>query len=372
MTMTVGVNRAGVLPAAHNRGDVSLVGVTKTYSGRAAVCDVSLDVEAGEFISLLGPSGCGKTTLLRILGGFERPTRGDVLLNGISILNVAPEQRAINTVFQSYALFPHMNVAQNIAFGLRQRKVGKQETGRCVAEALAMVHMSRFAKHKPAMLSGGQQQRVAVARALVNRPDVLLLDEPMSALDRKLREEMQIELKLLQRELGITFIFVTHDQEEALAMSDRIAVMNEGHIVQIGNGNEIYSRPANRFVADFIGKQNFFEVVGRAPGAVHTDDGTFYVDPVAIDGDGEIVAAVRPELISFDHDGKGAADPEQNTLSGIVSSILFLGDMIQVVVTTTAGNKVIIRRVRRDIPPLKEGQPVRCTFSRADTRVYAK
>lgn len=368
---TVEVNGAAASSAVRNRGAVSLVAVTKIYNGRSAVCDATLDIEAGEFISLLGPSGCGKTTLLRILGGFEQPTRGDVLLDGVSILNVPPEQRVINTVFQSYALFPHMNVAQNIAFGLRQRKVGKQETGQYVAEALAMVHMSRFAKHKPAMLSGGQQQRVAVARALVNRPDVLLLDEPMSALDRKLREEMQIELKLLQRELGITFIFVTHDQEEALAMSDRIAVMSDGCIVQIGNGDEIYSRPADRFVADFIGKQNFFEVVGHAPGAVHTDDGIFYVDPVDIAGGDEIVVAVRPELISFD-DGKAAADPEQNSISGIVSGISFLGDMTQVVVTTTAGNNVMVRGVPRNIPPLQEGQPVRCTFSRADTRVYKK
>ncbi|MGW0038928.1 ABC transporter ATP-binding protein [Gordonia sp. NPDC003376] len=356
------------------RGAVSLRGITKVYdNGHVAVAGIDVDIAAGEFVSLLGPSGCGKTTLLRMLAGFERPTAGDILLDGRSIIDAPPERRPINTVFQSYALFPHMTVAQNVGFGLRQRKVGKKEIGVRVAEALGLVQMTRFADRKPSMLSGGQQQRVALARALANRPDVLLLDEPMSALDRKLREEMQVELKLLQKELGTTFVFVTHDQEEALAMSDRIVVINEGHIAQIGDGRAIYAEPVDHFVADFIGKQTFFDVTGGVDdhGRIQTTDGAFRVGN-SIDGlTGDLVVSVRPESIWFAENQKDLDDAD-NLISGTASGISFLGDVMQVVVTTAAGTEIMVRGATRNFPPLTEGQQVTCTFDGLDTRVYGK
>ena len=220
--------------------------------------DISLTVQAGEFLSLLGPSGCGKTTTLRLIGGFEFPDDGSIQISGRNVENLPPHKRPVNTVFQAYALFPHMKVADNVAYGLRLSGVPKAEIADRVSRALDMVRMTAFATRKPAQLSGGQQQRIALARALVNRPAVLLLDEPMSALDRKLREEMQVELKLLQQELGTTFIFVTHDQEEALSMSDRVAVMKDGRIEQIGTASSVYDAPESAFVAGFIGRQNSF------------------------------------------------------------------------------------------------------------------
>ena len=238
-------------------GQLEIRGVTKRFGSHTALSELDLTVEAGEFLSLLGPSGCGKTTLLRMIAGFEEPTTGHILLSDQDLVGVPAHRRPVNTVFQSYALFPHMSVSDNVAYGLKQKRVPKAEIRERVIEALRLVQMDGLADRKPDQLSGGQQQRVALARALVNRPQVLLLDEPMSALDRKLREEMQIELKRLHAELGMTFVFVTHDQEEALAMSDRIVVLDAGKIQQVGTAEEIYSRPANRFVAGFIGKQNF-------------------------------------------------------------------------------------------------------------------
>ncbi|OPX16244.1 ABC transporter ATP-binding protein [Gordonia sp. i37] len=360
-------------PVPTTRGAVALRAIRKVYAnGHVAVTGIDLDVAAGEFVSLLGPSGCGKTTLLRMLAGFERPTAGDILLDGASIVDVPPERRPVNTVFQSYALFPHMTVAQNVGFGLRQRKVAKKEIGQRVADALDLVQMTRFADRKPAMLSGGQQQRVALARALANRPDVLLLDEPMSALDRKLREEMQIELKLLQKELGTTFIFVTHDQEEALSMSDRIVVMSEGRIAQVGIGKDIYAAPTNRFVADFIGKQTFFDVTGDyEDGRIATTDGRFAVAEISADATGGLVVAVRPEAIWF-AENDSDVDAADNVVSGTAAGVSFLGDLTQVVVTTDAGTEVLVRGATRNFPPLHEGQRVRCTFAASDARVYAK
>lgn len=359
--------------SAAQRGAISLHGVTKVYdNGHVAVTNIDLDVAAGEFVSLLGPSGCGKTTLLRMLAGFERPTEGDITLDGTSIIDVPPERRPVNTVFQSYALFPHMSVAQNVGFGLRQRKVAKKEIGQRVAEALELVQMTRFADRKPAMLSGGQQQRVALARALANGPDVLLLDEPMSALDRKLREEMQIELKLLQKDLGTTFVFVTHDQEEALSMSDRIVVMSEGRVAQVGDGKDIYAKPVNRFVADFVGKQTFFDVIARmTDGRLPTTDGPFAVadDPDSLSGD--LVVAIRPEAIWF-AETQADIDGADNVISGTTAGVSFLGDLTQVVVTTDAGTEVLVRGATRNFPELREGQHVTCTFAGADTRVFVK
>jgi len=230
-------------------GSVELVSVTKRFGSVIAVDAIDLEVRVGELLSLLGPSGCGKTTTLRMLAGFEEPDEGEIRISGLDVRGVPPYRRDVNTVFQHYALFPHMTVAENVAYGLRQKGVDRGDTATQVGDALEMVQMTRFARRKPRELSGGQQQRVALARALVNKPSLLLLDEPLGALDRKLRQEMQIELKLLQNQVGITFIYVTHDQEEALSMSDRIAVMRDGHIEQLDDPDEIYDRPASAFVA---------------------------------------------------------------------------------------------------------------------------
>ena len=238
---------------------VELVHVIKRFGDVVAVSDVSLKIEDGEFFSLLGPSGCGKSTSLRMIAGLETATDGDVLLRGESMKGIPPFKRPVNMVFQNYALFPHLSVERNVSFGLEMKKVPKEEIEVRVTEALEMVRMPDMAKRRPNQLSGGQQQRIALARALVNRPEVLLLDEPLGALDLKLRKAMQLELKQLQEQVGITFIYVTHDQEEALIMSDRIAVMHDGKVLQIGSPEEIYERPRNRFVADFIGEINFLE-----------------------------------------------------------------------------------------------------------------
>jgi spermidine/putrescine transport system ATP-binding protein len=238
---------------------IDLRDIVKRFGDVVAVDHVSLQIRDGEFFSMLGPSGCGKTTTLRMIAGFEYPSSGELLIHGKSMGNIPPYQRPVNTVFQSYALFPHMSVAQNVAFGLEMKRAPQAEIGPRVQEALDMVRLSAYGERRPRQLSGGQQQRVALARALVNRPEVLLLDEPLGALDQKLRKEMQLELKRLQQQLGITFIFVTHDQEEALTMSDRIAVMDRGVVLQVGTPTEIYERPTCRFVADFIGETNFIE-----------------------------------------------------------------------------------------------------------------
>ncbi|WP_417512639.1 spermidine/putrescine ABC transporter ATP-binding protein PotA [Marinobacter sp.] len=237
---------------------LSLSGISKQFDGKTVLDELSLTIDDGEFITLLGPSGCGKTTLLRMMAGFELPDRGSVTLSGADITQTPPEHRPLNTVFQNYALFPHMSVFDNVAYGLKMEKRPKAEIRERVEEALAMVQLDDFARRKPHQLSGGQQQRVAIARAVVKRPKMLLLDEPLSALDYKLRRTMQVELKRLQRELGITFVFVTHDQEEALSMSDRIVVLKDGHIQQLGTPREVYERPANVFTARFVGQTNFF------------------------------------------------------------------------------------------------------------------
>jgi spermidine/putrescine transport system ATP-binding protein len=238
---------------------VDLNNVTKHFGDFTAVHNLNLEIEDGEFFSLLGSSGCGKTTTLRMIAGLEIPTHGDIWIHGVEMAQKPAYQRPVNTVFQSYALFPHMDVSENIAFGLKLAKLGKSEIETRVKEALRMVRMETFAHRRPKQLSGGQQQRVALARALVNRPEVLLLDEPLGALDLKLKKEMQLELKKIQQEVGITFIYVTHDQEEALVMSDRIGVMEKGILLQVGTPTEMYERPVNRFVADFIGETNFID-----------------------------------------------------------------------------------------------------------------
>ena len=236
--------------------EIRLVELSKDFRDVRAVDHVSLDIRAGEFFSLLGPSGCGKTTTLRMIGGFELPSEGRIELRGVDVTRTAPDKRPVNMVFQHYALFPHLDVGENVAFGLRRRQVRRDEIARRVGEALDLVRLPGYQRRRAHQLSGGQQQRVALARALVNRPTVLLLDEPLGALDLKLRRQLQVELKRIQTEVGITFVYVTHDQEEALTMSDRIAVMNSGHVEQLGTPEELYERPATRFVADFIGTTN--------------------------------------------------------------------------------------------------------------------
>lgn len=246
-----------------NTNIIELKHVTKSFAdnGFVAVEDFNLEVKRGEFVTFLGPSGCGKTTTLRMIAGFEMPTDGEILLNGQPIQNLPPYERPINTVFQRYALFPHMNIYENIAFGLKQKKTPKDVIDRKVKRVLSLVDLEGFEGRRVPTLSGGQQQRIAIARALVNEPEILLLDEPLGALDLKMRQEMQIELKEMHRKLGITFIYVTHDQEEALTMSDKIVVMSEGHIQQIGTPEDIYNEPQNAFVADFIGESNIFNGV---------------------------------------------------------------------------------------------------------------
>lgn len=285
--------------------DVELRNVTKRFGDFIAVDNISVEIFDGEFFSLLGPSGCGKTTCLRMIAGFELPSEGEVKIHGTNMGETPPHKRPVNTVFQNYALFPHMTVFENVSFGLEMKKVPGSEIKTRVMETLEMVQLPQLVDRRPRQLSGGQQQRIALARALVNRPQVLLLDEPLSALDLKLRKAMQLELKDLQQQVGITFIFVTHDQEEAITMSDRIAVMNDGRIEQVGEPLEIYERPYNRFVADFIGETNFIpgEVVqnGTAETTVGLGDGVQIQARAANDVDAgrEVTVAIRPEKISL-------------------------------------------------------------------------
>jgi len=322
-------------------------------------------------MSLLGPSGCGKTTTLRMLAGFEQPDEGVIRISGAYVQDVPAHKRDVNTVFQHYALFPHMTVAENVAYGLRQKRDDRGDMRRKVAEALDMVKMSPLANRKPRQLSGGQQQRVALARALVNRPSVLLLDEPLGALDRKLRQEMQVELKLLQREVGITFVFVTHDQEEALSMSDRIAVMLDGHIEQLADPDTVYDQPASAFVAGFIGQNNFFP--GTAAGDCDELDGDgYHVRAAAAARDlapgAPGLAAVRPESVALATADPGAVP---NVLPGVVAGVSHLGDVMQYVVRCEDGQEVLCRQPRDRARKLAPGDDVWCTWSPDDVRLFS-
>jgi spermidine/putrescine transport system ATP-binding protein len=322
---------------------VRLSNVTKSFGEFVAVDDLTLDIQDGEFFSLLGPSGCGKTTTLRMIAGFEELTQGEISIAGEPVHGVPPYRRPVNTVFQSYAIFPHLNVFDNVAFGLRRAGVKGDELRRRVAEACEMVQLSGFEKRKPTALSGGQQQRVALARALVNRPKVLLLDEPLGALDLKLRKEMQLELKSLQHEVGITFVYVTHDQEEALTMSDRIAVMNEGEVQQVADPATLYELPKNRFVANFIGQTNVFSgtvesingerVTLRTSAeasieAVATEEGT------VARGD-EAHATVRPEKVRF-------GDAGDNVVSVRIRQVVYLGVSTQYIAELPEGGTLVL------------------------------
>jgi spermidine/putrescine transport system ATP-binding protein len=332
---------------------VELREVRKAFGAFLAVDGVSLAVRPGEFLTLLGPSGCGKTTTLRMIGGFEYPTSGAIVIDGVEMGGRPPHRRPVNTVFQNYALFPHMSVGQNVGYGLEMARVPKTERRRRVAEALEMVRLPHVEQRKPSELSGGQQQRVALARALVNRPRVLLLDEPLGALDLKLRKAMQLELKALNREVGATFIYVTHDQEEALTMSDRIAVMSEGRILQLGSPDDIYERPRNRFVADFIGQTNFLEGT-----LVRVVDQTGEVEvpgsgivrgrlPVGASASGSVALAVRPERVALAGDLPDGPPAGWNRLAGRVSDAIYLGTHTQYVLTLPGGGSVTIHRQNR-------------------------
>jgi len=306
---------------------VGIHGVSKRFGDVVAVDTMNLEIADGEFFSLLGPSGCGKTTTLRMIAGLEFPTEGSVRIYGDEMGLRPPNRRPVNTVFQSYALFPHMTVAGNIGFGLQMTGVPSAEIAARVAEAIELVRLTGMGDRRPKQLSGGQQQRVALARALVNRPKVLLLDEPLGALDLKLRQAMQLELKDLQQRVGITFIYVTHDQEEALTMSDRIGVMHDGKLLQVGMSEEIYERPANRFVADFIGETNFIEGVVAEGGVVKLPDGTL-VKAVTHDPPGtRITLTLRPEKLHL-HRTVDEADPAMNRLTGTVARRLYYGDSL--------------------------------------------
>jgi spermidine/putrescine transport system ATP-binding protein len=353
-----------------SRGTVELANVTKRFGSMVAVDNLDLTVHAGEFLSLLGPSGCGKTTTLRMLAGFEQPDEGWIRISGDYVQGIPPYKRDVNTVFQSYALFPHMTVADNVAYGLRQRRTSKTETAHRVREALDMVKMGHLAARLPKQLSGGQQQRVAVARALVNRPSVLLLDEPLAALDRKLREEMQIELKLLQSQLGITFIFVTHDQEEAMSMSDRIAIMLDGHIEQLGDPETVYEHPVSAFVAGFIGRNNFWHGVSTADGIV-ADDGTVFhistADEHVPHGQGAL-AAVRPECFILRDSDPGSG---VNSLPGEVATVSHFGDVLQYVVNTAAGRSIVVLAPRSIGSRFKVADRVWATFRAEDVYQFS-
>jgi spermidine/putrescine transport system ATP-binding protein len=338
--------------------DVEIVDVTKRFGVVTAVDRMTLRIAPGTFYSLLGPSGCGKTTTLRMIAGFEQPTEGEILLAGQPVAGVPPYRRNVNTVFQHYALFPHMDVAQNVGYGLRQRKVAKADEQRRVGEALELVRLGGYAKRRTWELSGGQQQRVALARALVNRPTVLLLDEPLGALDLKLRKEMQLELKALQREVGITFVYVTHDQEEALTMSDVIVVMNEGLIQQHGDPSELYERPVNRFVANFIGVSN--PIAGRVTAFdpathrahVESDRGLLLVGPVTDPsvtpamGDA-VTVAIRPERLRVEPVGTSdAGEPGGGWVSvaGRVRQGTYLGEQTEYRIDTERAGELVVRR----------------------------
>ena len=318
--------------------DVRLTDLTKRFDDVVAVDGLSLEIEEGRFFALLGPSGCGKTTTLRMIGGFEEPTSGTIELGGRDVSGLPPYRRDVNTVFQSYALFPHLSIFENVAFGLRRRKVRGRELQTRVQEALGLVGLGELGKRKPRQLSGGQQQRIALARALVNRPRVLLLDEPLGALDLKLRKEMQLELKRIQHEVGLTFIHVTHDQEEAMTMADRIVIMNGGHIEQQGSPAELYESPRTAFVASFLGVSNLLEGTALGDDRVRLDDGSeVRVSRDALAGrEGRVQIGVRPEKVRF-----CAPEENVNTVPGVVSEIAYIGVSTQYIVETAAGSVTV-------------------------------
>jgi len=341
---------------------INLRNVSKEYDGSEALKNINLTIHKNEFLTLLGPSGCGKTTTLRIIGGFESPTSGDVFFEGQNITSLPPYKRKVNTVFQKYALFPHMNIEENVAFGLKIKKVDNATIKQKVKKMLDLVNLSGFEKRSVDSLSGGQQQRVAIARALVNEPDVLLLDEPLGALDLKLRKEMQIELKNIQRRLGITFVYVTHDQEEALTMSDTVVVMRDGTIQQMGTPVDIYNEPVNAFVADFIGESNIIDGIMTKDYQVVFANQTFECVDKGFSENEPVDVVIRPEDIKL-------VEPGEGMLSGQVQSVLFKGVhyemiilsnnirwMIHSTIAEPVGQQVGLKILPNDIHIMKKGE----------------
>jgi putative spermidine/putrescine transport system ATP-binding protein len=353
--MNQSVAEAGLAGASdHREIGVRLDGVQKRFGDVLAVARVDLDVYAGEFFSILGPSGSGKTTCLRIIAGFEAPTEGRVMLGGRDVTRLAPYERDVNTVFQDYALFPHMTVGENVEYGLKVKKVPRHVRERRLAEAFRMVRLEGFERRKPSQLSGGQRQRVALARALVNQPSVLLLDEPLGALDLKLRQEMQIELKAIQQRVGLTFVYVTHDQEEALTMSDRLAVMNAGHIEQVGTPAEVYEQPATGFVAGFVGVSNVLS--GRAAREVAGSDG-----PIT----------VRPEKIRLS-EPDARVRRQDCSLTGRVREAVYVGALTRYIVDLDVGGELVVIQQNLAVSSMEalevRGRPVRLIWERQHNR----
>ncbi|MGZ6214080.1 MAG: ABC transporter ATP-binding protein [Candidatus Limnocylindria bacterium] len=359
--------------------DVRLDHITKRFHEVLAVNDLTLEIERGEFFSMLGPSGCGKTTTLRMIGGFEEATSGTIYLGEADVTGLPPFKRDVNTVFQNYALFPHLTVFENVAFGLRRRKVASGEIATQVTQMLELVELPGYEERKPTQLSGGQQQRVALARALINHPRVLLLDEPLGALDLKLRKQMQLELKRIQTEVGITFIYVTHDQEEAMTMSDRIAVMRAGRIEQLGNPEELYERPTTPFVAGFLGVSNLLdgEIVGRDGSlvSIRLRDGTVLRAPgEGVSTSGPIRVGVRPEKLRV---GAGEAGPSNglNALAGVVLDASYIGVSTQYLIETADGHRLTVYTQNLDTAGASEamadGQRVHLTWKPQHTFVIS-
>jgi spermidine/putrescine transport system ATP-binding protein len=334
--------------------EVVIENLSKRFGDVQALRHLTLEIQDGEFFSLLGPSGCGKTTTLRLIAGFEEPTTGRILLGGTDVTQSPPHRRPVNTVFQSYALFPHLSVKDNVAFGLRFARLSKKEKSQKVSGALALVQLEGFERRKPVQLSGGEQQRVALARALVLNPRVLLLDEPLGALDAKLRRALQIELKTLQQEVGITFVYVTHDQEEALTMSDRMAVMSRGLAQQVGTPNDVYEEPANEFVADFLGISNLMPAEAHGRGIVSLGDSTLRAGRGDLDSTGPVRLTIRPERVELE-----ALAPEQeNRLRGIVTRIVFLGSTSRALIELPHGEMLQVLLTVDAKMQLREGMPL--------------
>jgi spermidine/putrescine transport system ATP-binding protein len=347
--------------------EVVLENLSKRFGDVQALRELSLEIHDGEFFSLLGPSGCGKTTTLRLIAGFEEPTTGRILLGGTDVTGRPPNRRPVNTVFQNYALFPHLSIQDNVSFGLSFTSLTKQQKKRRVGEALSLVRLEGFERRKPNQLSGGEQQRVALARALVLNPRVLLLDEPLGALDAKLRKALQIELKALQQEVGITFVYVTHDQEEALTMSDRILVMAHGLPQQIGTAEELYEEPGNAFVADFLGVSNLMDADGHGRGIVSLGDRTVRAGRGYLDETGPVKLTIRPERIRLE-----ALGPEtENRLRGVVARLVYLGSMRQALIELPHGDVVQVLLTVDAAMDLREGMPLLVHLPTDSLRILA-
>ena len=347
---------------------VVLERLSKSFGEVAAVRDLTLEIGDGEFFSLLGPSGCGKTTTLRLIAGFEEPTSGRIFLGANEVTQMPAHRRPVNTVFQSYALFPHLNVADNVAFGLRFKNVEKRERRRRVGEALELVHLQGFERRKPSQLSGGQQQRVALARALILEPAVLLLDEPLGALDAKLRRSLQLELKSIQEAVGITFVYVTHDQEEALTMSDRMAVMADGLVQQLGTPHEVYEEPRTGFVADFLGVSNLMTVQAEGDGRVRLGGALLLATRGDASARGEARLTIRPERIILEPDGTEG----ENRLPGTVARVVYLGSVTHVFVDVEDARTLQVSTGAGEGVPPPEGSAVTVHLPPESLRLLAE